>query len=82
MTNVDVLLTAPDSDEDTLPDWWEMAWFGHLNATAEDDGDEDNLNNLEEYVHGTSPVNADTDSDGKNDLEEVLAGTDPKNAHE
>ncbi|NCC51862.1 MAG: hypothetical protein EOM20_11675 [Spartobacteria bacterium] len=77
ITNVDMLLADPDSDEDNLPDWWEMAWFDHLSAAADDDIDEDNLNNLDEYILGTSPVNADTDSDSVYDGDELGLGEDP-----
>ena len=41
------------------------------------DPDEDEVANLDEYLHGTHPRNADTDTDGFNDGVEIADGTDP-----
>ncbi|HEU5071191.1 MAG TPA: hypothetical protein VFV96_12365 [Verrucomicrobiae bacterium] len=45
----------PDSDGDSLPDDWEIHWFGNLDATASDDPDGDWLTNYEEYLAGSNP---------------------------
>lgn len=50
------LLVAVDSDDDGLPDDWEMAVFGSLTAQSGwDDFDIDGLSNLMEWQHGTDP---------------------------
>lgn len=50
-------LNSPDSDNDGLPDDWEMAHLGHINANASDDPDRDGASNHDEYLAGTSPTN-------------------------
>lgn len=50
-------LNSPDSDNDGLPDDWEMAHLGHLNANSSDDPDRDGASNHDEYLAGTSPTN-------------------------
>jgi len=70
---------AVDSDNDGLPDWWELRWFGTLAYGAGDDPDHDGLTNLQEYQHSTDPHNPDTDGDGLNDGDEVAHGTNPLN---
>jgi uncharacterized repeat protein (TIGR02543 family) len=47
---------AVDSDNDGLPDSWEMAYFGTLLATPGGDPDGDGRSNLQEYLEGTNPV--------------------------
>ncbi len=47
---------AEDSDSDTLPDEWEMRFFGGKHARPGDDPDGDGLSNAEEYFRGTDPV--------------------------
>jgi C1A family cysteine protease len=64
-------------DGDGLPDAWEMKYFGDLSYGPEDDYDEDELNNLGEYQHGTDPTNPDTDNDGLPDGWEVINELDP-----
>ncbi len=60
-----------DSDQDDLPDAWEMAHFGSL-AISDGTGDYDNdlLNDLYEYFAGTSPKVGDSDGDGTLDRDE------------
>ncbi|MCP4470479.1 MAG: hypothetical protein GY815_07300, partial [Gammaproteobacteria bacterium] len=68
----------PDNDNDGIPDIWEDE-YGLDKTNAEDalhDNDEDGLNNLQEYLNGTSPLLSDTDSDGLSDLWEVTYGLD------
>ena len=48
---------AYDSDQDGLPDSWELAQFGHLNYDGEDDPDGDGKNNFTEFYEGTDPGN-------------------------
>ena len=65
-----------DSDNDSLPDEWEMVNLGGITETASMDSDTDGLTNMEEYRLGTEPQtdNAtleDTDSDGLPDTWEV-----------
>lgn len=47
-----------DTDEDGLPDAWEMQYFGTLNYGPSDDPDHDGLSNYQEYIAGTNPNNA------------------------
>lgn len=60
-----------DTDGDSLPDPWEMEFFGNLDQAAADDPDSDGLSNLEEFRSGTHPLRADTDGDGLSDGDEV-----------
>ncbi|NOY79436.1 MAG: hypothetical protein GXP31_00375 [Kiritimatiellaeota bacterium] len=56
VTGVDIALTDPDSDDDQLPDWWEQACFGNLDAGPLDDPDDDGSSNLDEYAQGSNPL--------------------------
>ena len=67
-----------DTDDDGLPDWWELRYFG--TATAANpavDEEPDGLTNLDEYRFRTDPLSADTDGDGRNDVEEIADVTNP-----
>jgi hypothetical protein len=44
-----------DTDQDGLPDWWEVQ-YGQADAGADPDGD--GVNNLQEYRAGTNPLDA------------------------
>lgn len=52
----------PDTDGDGIPDAWVQQYFGHPSglvgdqSRAGDDPDRDGMNNLQEYLAGTSPV--------------------------
>ncbi len=48
-----------DSDDDGLPDAWEMEYFGDLDETAGGDYDHDGVTNGDEYAAGTDPTQAD-----------------------
>ena len=51
------------SDTDGIPDWWRLAYFGHVLGEAadksrgSDDADGDGVSNLTEYLNGTDPLN-------------------------
>ena len=47
-----------DTDNDRLPDDWEMIYFGNLDATADQDADADGASNLNEFCYGSNPTNA------------------------
>jgi alpha-tubulin suppressor-like RCC1 family protein len=49
------LFSPNDSDDDGLPDAWEMKWFGNLTRSGSDDSDLDGTSNSQEYVSGQSP---------------------------
>jgi hypothetical protein len=47
----------PDTDNDLLPDSWEMRWFGNLTtAGLNTDSDGDGLSDRAEYIAGTDPT--------------------------
>ncbi len=51
----------PDSDNDDLPDAWEIAYFGSIVAHAAlDDADNDGLVNFLEYAFGLNPARGDS----------------------
>jgi hypothetical protein len=66
-----------DTDNDGLPDIWEIKYFGDLRYGPNDDPDNDGLTNLQEYRHHTDPTKADTDGDGMPDGWEVVHGLNP-----
>lgn len=45
-----------DSDQDGLPDAWELATFGNLWQSGSDDFDGDGVSNLDELLEGTDPL--------------------------
>lgn len=72
----------PDSDNDQIPDGWEVQHS--LNPLNDDDAaldpDIDGLTNLQEYQAETDPGDNDTDGDGLWDGWEILHGFTPKSA--
>jgi len=44
-----------DTDNDNLPDWWEILHFASLEHGMDDDPDGDHFSNWEEFVAGTDP---------------------------
>jgi CheY-specific phosphatase CheX len=44
-----------DSDNDGLPDEWELKYFGNLEQGPDDDFDKDGFTNLQEYLKDTNP---------------------------
>jgi hypothetical protein len=82
---VEATAYRPDSDNDGLPDTWEIEYGLDPLATAGEDGaggdpDGDGLSNAEEFAHNTDPTEPDTDGDGLDDSDEVAQGTDPNDA--
>ncbi|WP_440876888.1 M4 family metallopeptidase [Thalassotalea sp. PLHSN55] len=72
-----------DSDNDSLPDFWEDQHGLDKNdqTDAINDNDEDLLNNLSEYHSGSDPHDADSDDDLLSDGEEVHTyNTSPQNS--
>jgi len=47
-----------DTDNDRLPDDWEMIYFSNLNSTGAQDADSDGASNLNEFCFGSNPTNA------------------------
>jgi alpha-tubulin suppressor-like RCC1 family protein len=71
-------VTVPyDSDNDGLPDWWEIECFEDLDRSFSGDDDNDGLTNAEEFEHDTNPTLADTDGDGVDDAKEIEEGSSP-----
>jgi hypothetical protein len=54
-------LKFADTDEDSMPDDWEMRYFGGLDQSGADDFDGDDSSNFVEYVGATDPANASTE---------------------
>jgi len=73
-------LANPLPDNDSLPDWWELKYFGNDSQTESGDPDLDGLTNLQEYQLGTNPADPDTDYDGIGDGQELFDGTQPTNS--
>ncbi len=48
----------PDTDSDSLPDDWEVHWFGDLKEDADGDPDGDLIPNITEYLYARSPISA------------------------
>jgi alpha-tubulin suppressor-like RCC1 family protein len=59
-----------DSDADSLPDWWEILYFGNLTKSATSDNDTtlDKLTNYYEYLLGYNPTKPDTLANLRGDL--------------
>lgn len=60
-----------DTDDDGLPDDWEMLYFQDLDEDAGGDVDNDTLTNLQEFQHSTEPNDPDSDDDGIDDGDEL-----------
>ena len=71
---------AADTDNDKLPDGWEMFYFGNLTELGTGDPDKDGISNADEFAAGTNPNKPDTDGDGLSDSAEKSAGTNAANA--
>ncbi len=64
----EIALVIDDSDEDGLPDSWEMAHFGNLAQSAGDDPDGDGTSNIAEFRLGLNPA------DGSSAFRATLSG--------
>ncbi|MBN8249101.1 MAG: S8 family serine peptidase, partial [Verrucomicrobia bacterium] len=53
---ITLALDDSDTDNDRLPDAWELEWFGDLEATAGGDQDRDGLVNSGELEAGSNPL--------------------------
>jgi hypothetical protein len=49
--------TVSDSDQDGLPDDWELRFLGGLSAKANEDPDSDGVDNFTEFLFGTDSAN-------------------------
>jgi len=52
-----VTTVAADTDQDGLPDEWELKYFGEDPSAPADDADGDGQTNLQEFQAGTDPTN-------------------------
>ncbi len=71
-----------DTDNDLIPDYWEIKYGLNItnSADAELDIDKDNLTNLEEYLNQTDPRSPDSDNDTLLDGNEIkIYKTNPNN---
>ena len=57
-----------DTDDDNLPDWWEMDHFNTLANTNNQDSDNDGYSNREEFISETDPSDASDQPSFKTDL--------------
>lgn len=48
----------PDSDQDGLPDSWELQYFGNLERDGTQDANGNGITDVEEYLWGTDPTQA------------------------
>ena len=73
------VIATPDTDNDGMPDAWEITHGFNPNNAADAmlDADGDDLPNGEEYRHGTDPAVPDSDGDGADDGLEVRHGANP-----
>ncbi|MEI8121840.1 MAG: LamG-like jellyroll fold domain-containing protein, partial [bacterium] len=58
VTGKNITLSDPDNNTNSMPDWWEVKYFGSTtNSTGSGDPDGDQYTNLEEYQADTDPTN-------------------------
>ncbi len=71
-----------DTDNDGLPDDWEITYFGDLSHDGSADTDVDKLTDRTEYLAGTDPTKIDTGSTGVSDAEKDSDGDQVTNLQE
>jgi NHL repeat-containing protein len=49
---------SPDSYGIGIPDWWQLAHFGHIGIDPNADPDQDGMSNYQEFWAGTDPLDA------------------------
>lgn len=81
------LIADSNSDNDKLPDNWEVRFGLSPNNAFGNDGplgdpDLDGLETLDELEQGTNPIDSDTDNGGENDNSEFLLGRNPNEKHD
>ena len=75
-SQIELVLTAEvestDTDGDGMPDVWEQTFGLHRTVgDAQKDLDSDGLSNLDEFLHGTDPLDWDSDHDSLSDGQEL-----------
>jgi hypothetical protein len=81
MAGNDLVIHDADSDNDGLPDVWELTYAGSLSTMNQlTDTDGDGLLDIEEFRIGTKPNTSDSDGDTLPDAWEVAYGLDPLSA--
>ncbi|MDR0994636.1 MAG: hypothetical protein LBN38_08780, partial [Verrucomicrobiota bacterium] len=78
----DVVIHDADSDNDGLPDTWELTYANSLDVMNQNtDTDGDGLSDVDEFLYNTAPTQTDTDGDRLSDYEEVkIHRTNPTKA--
>lgn len=71
-----------DSDQDGLPDAWEVAHFSNLDQSGQTDFDQDGVTNAQEFLLGLNPTRSDSDNDGTPDGQEDPDGDGVRNTVE
>jgi len=66
--------SAVDSNDNGVPDSWELEYFGELVTHINADHDGDGLSTMDEFLLGSNPTLTDTDGDGIPDLWEHTFG--------
>jgi hypothetical protein len=68
ISGIELKVNQADTDNDGMPDAWEIAHFSNLSQAAFADPDFDGLTNIQEYAVGSDPNLEDADQDRLTDL--------------